>query len=207
MVRLMKKHIMFTEDNRDRDLLLINMQPSMEGRMTFDITEFGEWFDNNGDDFITIYYFYNGSIGDSKNDNDNNITKWYSEKLGIKDGFVAQAQDIKEIVKYYDKILDSNYTDSEIIALAKYMTGNNYDKLENLKPQEFYYIKGISDQFRTDLIDGKFNFNIPHDMLRQLKNMRNPLIIGGIGHETIRYFQILLNVINKKYELSDQWTF
>lgn len=200
------KKILLENENEYRDILLVNMQPSMQHRMSFDPKDFGKWLDSNGDKFISIYYFFNGEGEDVENNRQLDITKWFSTECGINDGFTPISRDISELPDYFDGLLESNYTDDDITAVFKYILGNNYDKLSNGSPDEISKLN-ISDEFKEELMDGKYKLEAPHKLTRLMDEMRNPMIVGGLKHNTIRILTILFNAIGKKFTTSNTYMF
>lgn len=200
------KNLLLKEEYNKRDLIIINIQPSLENRIYFDLAEFGAWLTQNGNDFNKIYYFYNG---DSNPDAIAQITKWFEEKVQIDSNIMAQIpqQDITELRNYFDKILDSDYTDEDIIILGKYMLSKNFDKIENMMPDDIKALTISSEEFREELSNKKYKFVLPHSLLASFKDIRNPIIVGGLKHYSVRMFNILLSIANKKYENHDKWTF
>jgi len=189
-----------------RDLVLVNLQPALADRMSFDVEKFGRWLNNNGDDYIAMYYFYNGEDGDTNKNRTSEISEWFAEKCGIKDGFRSIAQDISTINTYFDGVLDTNYTDEEFINLFKYLIANNYDRVQNMTPDEIIALE-VSPQFKEDLVAVKYKINVPHRLLKNFQDMKHPLIMGGLNHSTMRMFDILFKSIGKEYEKEDDFCF
>ena len=205
-MRVKQKQLLLKENYHDRDLVMLNIQPSMENRIKFNIGSFGEWLDRVGDEFNSIYFFYNGKIGDLKNDTDRDISKWYESTVGIQDGIISIAQEISELHSYFDGLLDSNYKDEDIVVLFKYMISKNYDKFVNLSPDEIYEIN-VSDKFKEDLLDEKYKIAVPHDLINTISKLRDPLVIGGLKHETVRMFRILFSAVNKEFNIHTEWEY
>ena len=191
------------ESYDSRDLLIINIQPSMSGRLKFKIEDFGAWLNNVGDEFDNIHFFYNG---ENKQDNPVTITKWYENEGGINDGIISQSQNIQALASYFDGLLDSNYTDDEIVLVGKYLLSRNYDKVSNMTPDELQQLT-ISSQFKEDLSKNKYKFAIPHELYRDLNEMSRPIVVGGLGHDCMRMIELSFKIINKNYEKLEDWVF
>jgi len=198
--------LLLKEDYKGRDLLIVNIQPSMESRISFNLIDFGKWLQNNGDDFYDIFFLYNGQVGESKHNTDVQISTWYNDRLGIIDGFTSIAQDIKELPSYFDKILDTDYSNDDIIRLGKYMTSRNYDKIDDMSKEEIINLN-INEGFKEELVNGKHVMNIPYDFLKLIKSLKNPVVIGGLGHESMRMLDIIFAIVNKNMDKNKDWCF
>lgn len=204
----LNKRFLIEDLNKD-DLIIINIQPDIKNRIYFDLKKFGEWV--KGNSFNKIFFFYNG---DSNQEPLAQIGKWYTEYLGIdleQDLDVKQGnsnvQDIFELKEYFDKILDTNYKDEDIITLGKYMLHKNYDKIENMMPEDIESLD-INPEFKTELIEGKHKLYIPYDTLNILKSIKNTVIlVGGLNHSSLRIFKILCEIAKVEYQIEENWTY
>lgn len=204
-----KKQKMIKENLENRDLFIINIQPSMENRIYFNLKEFGSWLKSNGNSFKNIFFFYDGDAhtDDEKNvDTPNNISNWYEKTLEIEDGFVSVPFKINNLKEYFGKVLDSNYTDEDIIKVYKYMLSKNFDKIQNLMPEDIESLE-INEEFKQNLLDNKFDLIMPYDILKIIKKSNNPFIVGGLQHSSVRMFKILLETTNSKYSITNKWMY
>lgn len=202
------KQKLIKENLQTRDLFIVNIQPSMENRIYFDLNEFGLWLKNNGNDFRTIFFFYDGDSHTEEENVDNpaKISGWYEKTLQIEDGFRSVPFRINNLKEYFDKLLDSNYVDDDIIKVYKYMLSNNFDKIQNLMPDDIESLE-INEEFKQNLLDNKFDLTMPYDILKVFKTSQNPFIVGGLKHSSIRMFEILLKTTNTKYSISNKWIY
>ena len=201
----MDKRKLIKENLNNRDLFIVNIQPAMENRIYFDLEDYSKWIKANSEDFKRVFYFYNGESNEDNSETISELRKWVPEKLGLNRKYYVQ--NITELKKYFDGILESDYLDEDIITLGKYMLHKNYDKITNtMSPDEIDSME-ISEEFKEDLKNKKFKFKIPYQFIESFKTMNNPYVCGGLDHSTLRMFRILLGITNTDYTQSHKWVF
>lgn len=201
-----REFLLFNEDYRGRELLILNIQPSISNRIYFDLVEFGKWYKANKSDFKDIYYYYNG---DSSPDTMMTINQWFTENLEVEGGVQVDPNnemDISELEDHFDGLLETNYSDADIVTVGKHILANNADVVTYLKEDE---IRGlmINDDFKEDLVSGKYKFAMPYYLLDDFKKLSNPLLIGGLNNKSVRMFKILFEITNRRYDIYDSWEF
>lgn len=203
-----KKQKLIKENLENRDLFIINVQPAMENRIYFDLKEFGAWLKGNGNSFRTIFFFYDGDTHSDEKEAENpmKISEWYEKTLQIEDGFVSVPFRINNLREYFGKLLESNYTDEDIIKVFKYMLSKNFDKVQNMMPEDIQSLE-INEEFKQNLLDNKFDLIMPYDLLKVFKTSKNPFIVGGLNHSSLRMFKILLETTNTTYSISNKWVY
>ena len=187
----------------NRDIIIMNIQPAYENRIKFKMAEFINWIKSaTNNKFKTTYFFYNG---EKTEDNILAITKWYEEQ-GMIEGIPVEPYNIAQIHEYFDNLLKTNYNHEEFITVIKFLMSKNYDEVRDSNPDELQTLM-ISDEFKQELIQGKHKIFVPYDLLDKLKKINDPFICGGLKHSSVEIIRILLEVIGKKYSISDKWAF
>jgi hypothetical protein len=185
-----------TEEYSNRDLIVVDIQPSYKNTIHFPIHEFASFLNEN--EFKSIFYLFNGP--------DLGMEEWYeiSEWLldnGLEEEKLDEIQSFEKGYAFFRNFMDLGMDEDDLIRLLKYMYQHNINDSREIDEEDWNELKLEWDYDP----DGECVF-IP-DVLFKLQRYNNPLICGGGRDECLREIELCMHVLDKPYELLNKFVF
>lgn len=185
-------------------LVSVDIQPGYVKNIRFNIQNFMTYLNSNAGNYKNVLYLFNGP--DLGLESEQEIKYWMLEH-GLE-------EETLDYIEFYDKgygwfrsCMDSGYGDI-LMDLLLYMYKKKVDNTEEMKEKDWeFLIKKNSDmiEFRK-FVEGEGGVYFP-DVFEILKNLTKIDIIGGAQEECLAEVIVMLDVLNKKYNLIHKWIF
>jgi len=180
-----------------RDLVIVDIQPSYERYINFNIADFIKWLNDNSYKFNKIYFLFNGE--EFGLDSWDAINHWYIEN-GM-DEVKVYGEEFEKNYGFFRDMMDSQVDDEVIVKIGKYMLNNGYNDIRDISDETFNILMG------DDLVDNDYyTFYIP-DVVDILESANNPVLVGGGSNECLAEIELLFQMLDIDYELEYNWVY
>lgn len=186
----------------NNNLIVVDIQPLYENYIKFSLIEYVEYLYKVIKSGHRVLYYYNGdSIGSE--DDSSSIVSWLVSFLG----YIDDGLDVDEYYftilhgcEFIDKgygflrdLMDSGYSESEIIKIVRYMVMNRIVDSRDIPD-------GIFDI-------GSNNIFLPSFSIAKLKEYSGSYLIGGGMNECLKEVQLIANALNIRVTLMKKFIF
>jgi len=189
-------------------LVVVDIQPgyikSIRGK--FDIQEFLNYLLS----FKDIIYLY---VGDSVGiDTEYSLKQWLDEEADYDEKFMDY---IDQHAEFYDKgyaffrdMMDNGVDEEEMIITGKYMYKHDIVDARDLTENDWNKMSNV-DNLKENIQRKNF-FSVPvgEYFVNALVGAGSPItMIGGGRYECLKEVEILMNIINKKYKINENFVY
>lgn len=185
-----------SEQHYSRDLIVVDIQPGYERSIHFPIKSFTKFLNNNT--FSSIFYLYNGP--DLRLESWSDISLWLYE-YGLKEKVLDTIIPFEKGYAFFRSFMDLGMDEDDLIRLLRYMYENDITDSRDIEENDWNNLNldWDNDQHGDCVY-------IP-DVLFKLDRYNNPLICGGGRDECLREIELCFHVLNKPYQLLNQFVY
>lgn len=190
-------NIKLFENFKGNDLIVVDIQPSYRLHFNFEMEDFINYLYN----YDNIYYLYNGK--ELGYEGEDEILDWlidYSLDINKVDlNFFEKGYGFyRDLMEYLDE--------DKIVKLGKFLKDRKYYDLRDINDSDVKEL--IENEFPENYINGHdFYFCLRDDIYEFLKNVNNPILVGGGKYECLKEIEILLKIFNINYKIDNKFVY
>lgn len=201
-MRHLKTYKLF-ESNASRTLVVVDVQPSY--RDWFDARSFVPFIDRATDEYAEVVYFYNGEELGMESEMD--MMQWLLD-WGFEEDNLGSVNFVEKNYGWFRVCMDAGYRD-DVAELVHWMyehgkwstrelTDEDWEALETLTE----YMPEVREMALGDEVA------IPKQVVNAIDNIRGEIhLMGGHVQECLGEIVIILDALNKDYEVLDEYTY
>jgi len=193
-----------------RDIINVDIQPEYENWITFNISDWVNFINSNGDK-NEIIFLYNGA--DTLGMIDEGTYKQWLFDLGIEEDIIYNATYYDKGYAFFRYCMDSNIDERAISNLVKFMIKNNINDSRDITSDFWNEFRNEykDDDYSTgelrDLLENASDMiNIP-DLMDFLKGYTNIVLCGGGINECLKEVEIALLSLDKGYNVLSEFVY
>ncbi len=186
--------------NNKQPLIVVDIQPSYEKTIYFDMEEFCEYLnDYEGE----INYFFNGpELGFE----DTDALKNWLEYYGLNETSSYHINFIEKEYAWVRDAMDTGVDENDIIKLLQLMIKKDFYDFRYLAFSDIKKLK-LDSNFTEDISMENISFSLP-SVLEDLKEVpKSGTIIGGGEDECLLEMEITLQALKKKYKRNNKFIY
>ena len=182
------------------NLIIVDIQPSYESYISFDIYNFLKYVES----FDNVLWLYNGqTLG-----YDDDIEAWISEIL------IENQENIKMLnnINYFEKeygylraLIDQDIEDEIIINIGKYMLKNNISDSRDFTSDDLQNLN-IEDEDLINILmeDGIW---INNELINELQQYNNCVLVGGEKNACLKEIELFCEIANINFILNNKYIY
>ena len=193
-------------DINNRDIVIVDIQPSYEDGFGFNVYEFTEYLNEHYQDMGRILYLYNGE--DLGMESSQDIIYWLLEN-GLDEDVISSLDFFEKNYAFFRNAMDHGIDHSSIVKLLKYMTKvdiNDSRDLDELTWKVFKSNNEDEDEIIEFLQDNDDMINLP-ELMEKLEIVTNPIVMGGGRDECLAEVLIAMQVLDISYSTFNQFIY
>lgn len=197
---------------RNKDLVVVDIQPEYETGFDFSIFDFTAFLNENHELFNSITILYNGA--DTLGMVSENDYAWWLIENGLEEDVLSSLDFYDKGYAFFRYCIDSDIDDDITANLIKYMIDKDVRESRDLD-EEFWnelisYYKSIDVDMSDvrELLEHSDDMIYIPDLVDELKNIRGDILLtGGHVEECLREVVLALKAMGSDYEILDEFTY
>jgi hypothetical protein len=207
MIKSFKRYKKLNEsvNFQSKNLIVVDIQPAYEKNFGFKSYEFAEFINKEYDKFNSVLFLFNGP--DLGFPDKNEYEQWLLE-IGIESNIIDESYFFDKGYAFFRFPMDEGIDTDQIVNLLKFMKSNKINDSRDMTTEKWIeFIEKYGSKDIRELMEHSGDMiNLP-DLMNELKDINNIVLCGGGIDECLKEVEIALMVLDKDYEIYDEFTF